>query len=71
MADWAREHVPRAEDTVRIDFYLLDGPFAVVHRVALNEHGSPFDDPATCGIAMEGPGVLALAELPPECLLGA
>jgi hypothetical protein len=47
---------------------LLDAPFAVVYRYALNEDGHKYIDPATGYAAVEPPVVVPLAELPPEHL---
>lgn len=67
-AEWAGEHIPRADATYRIDFYLIDAPFAVVHRYKLSETGRKYcvsGEPAR-----EEPVIVPLAELPPARLLG-
>lgn len=73
-AEWAKAHIPRVNDTYRVEFYLLDTPFAVVHRFAVNAEGLKYAighlarldnrEPAT-----EPPVIVPLAELPPEHLL--
>jgi hypothetical protein len=65
---WSTRHVPRARDTYRIEFYLLDVPFAVLHRYAVNAGGHKFTDPATNEPSTEEPVRLTLGELPPEHL---
>ena len=64
-ACWMVGHIERARDTVRIEFYVFDGPFAVVRRVT-----GRFDlDRATGEPEREPPVIVPLAELPPEHLL--
>lgn len=68
MRDWAKAHIERVNDTVRLDFYLLDGPFAVAYRVRRDEDGKLIFDQSTQGAVTET-AVQPLAELPPEHLL--
>lgn len=68
--DWAKAHMQRPGDTCYAEFYLVDAPFAVLHRVKRNENGRAYLDPFTGGVAMEQPAVQALTELPPAHLLG-
>ena len=70
-SEWAKEHLPRAADTFLAAFYLIDAPFAVVHRVRRNENGRAYTDPATGEIATEPPATVMLDELPPAHLLEA
>ena len=67
---WAKAHMLRPGDTVRIDFFLFDAPFAVAYRIRRNEDGRPYTDPDTGDIAMEPPAMQVLDELPPAHLLG-
>jgi len=68
---WAERHgVVKSEDRVyRIEFYLVDAPFAIVYRYALNEDGMVPVDAETGGPATEPPALLPLGELPPAHLL--
>jgi len=65
---WAVEHLPHAGDILLAEFYLIDAPFAIVHRVRRNEDGRVHNDPATGELAMEPPATVMLSELPPEHL---
>jgi hypothetical protein len=65
---WAKEHIGRTEDTHRIDFCLLDAPFAVVHRYARNGDGYKHNGPGG-KIATEPPVIVPLDGLPPAHLL--
>ena len=65
---WAGEHIPRRNDTYRVEFYLLDAPFAVVYRYERDEDGYKHNGPDG-EIATEPPVVVPLTELPPEHLL--
>lgn len=67
--DWAAAHFPDVNRTVRAEFYLVDVPFAVLHRFAKNEDGQLFLDPATGNPAWDDPVRLMLAELPPGHLM--
>lgn len=67
---WAQAHIHGAVWTTRVEFYLLDAAFAVVHRLAVGENGKPYMDPETGEAAMDAPAVVPLAELPPAHLLG-
>lgn len=67
---WAKAHIRRADDTYRVEFYLLDAPFGIVHRHARNADGHIFEDPGTGDVAHEDPVVQMLTDLPPAHLLG-
>ena len=62
---WVAEHLGRAEMTTRVEFFLVDAPFAVAHRFAQDASGRPFVDLATGEPAMEKPATQLLDELPP------
>jgi hypothetical protein len=66
---WAVANIRNADSTFRIDFYLVDAPFAVVYRDSRDEAGKLFTDPATGEIARDEPVVQLLTELPPSHLL--
>jgi hypothetical protein len=66
---WAGQHIPGRNEAYRIEFYLLDGPYAVVSRYALNADGLKYADPETGGATTEPPVIVPLAELPPARLL--
>ena len=53
----------------RVEFYLVDEPFAVLRRFAVNEDGYVVHDPETDGPKKEDPVVRMLGELPPAHLL--
>lgn len=55
--------------TRRIEFYLLDGPFAVLHRFALNADGYKYAAEPGGDPVMDEPVVVPLAELPPKHLM--
>lgn len=57
--------------TYRIEFYLVDAPFARVYRYALNDGGRLFIQPATGRPALAEPVTVLLDELPPAELLEA
>jgi hypothetical protein len=67
---WAMAHIDDAVSTYRVEFFLVDAPFAVVWRYKRNEQGRCFTDPATGEIACAEPVVQMLDELPPARLLG-
>lgn len=67
-AEWAGEHIPQPNATYRVDFYLADAPFAVVHRYKLNENGRKYQ--VNGEPVREDPAIMPLAELPPDRLLG-
>lgn len=67
---WAKAHIRRADDTYRVEFYLLDAPFGILHRHARDADGQIFVDPETEEVAVEEPVVQMLAELPAAHLLG-
>ncbi len=61
-AAWARENLPRSSDTVLAEFYLIDAPFAIVHRLRCGEDGKIRGD-------LEPPATVMLADMPPAHLL--
>ncbi|SRR5579871_3152661 len=67
-AAWANAFIPRPNDTYLAEFYLIDGPVAVLHRYARDERGrvvaGPDGEPAR-----EERAVVALSELPPDHLM--
>jgi hypothetical protein len=65
---WTVEHCGADEDTRRIEFFLMDAPFARVHRYALDAAGRRYLDPATDEIAEQPPVTVILNELPPAHL---
>lgn len=65
--EWAQEHIREPNSTYRVDFYLFDGPFAVVHRYARDEDGRLYGDGAEP--VKLPPVVQPLDELPPAHLL--
>jgi hypothetical protein len=67
-ADWAVANLERAGDTYLVEFYLIDLPFAVLHRVRRNEHGRPYLDALTGELAVELPATQLLGSLPPAHL---
>lgn len=67
--EWARENIPDANVVYRVEFYLPDAPFAVLHRYKRNADGFKYQDPETDSIAIEVPVIVPLTELPPERLL--
>jgi hypothetical protein len=67
---WAPAHIADANSTYRVEFFLVDAPFAVVWRYKRNENGRCYTDPATGDIASADPVVQMLDELPPDHLLG-
>lgn len=67
---WAVKHIADANSTYRAEFYLIDGPFAVLYRYVRDETGhvsvtEPDGEPVTAE-----PVVQALDELPAAHLLG-
>jgi hypothetical protein len=69
---WAVKHLGQevANRTVRVDFHLLDAPFAVLYQVVTNEDGHKLVNPETGGLWLAEPVVQVLDELPPAHLLG-
>jgi hypothetical protein len=57
-----------AADVCRVEFYVLDAPFAVVTRHKRNPDGFKFTNPRTSEIT-GAPVIVPLAELPPAHLL--
>jgi hypothetical protein len=70
ISKWAVAHIADANSTYRVEFFLVDAPFAVVCRYTRNDHGHCFTDPETGDIARDEPVVQVLDELPPTHLLG-
>lgn len=68
-AEWARERLGDPAFIYRAEFYLLDGPFAVVHCYARGADGFKYQDAETGSIAVEPPAIVPLGELPPAHLL--
>jgi hypothetical protein len=66
---WAIANTGPARDIYRIEFHLIDAPFAVVYRYKRNGDGFKYQDPETDSIATEPPVIVPLAELPPAHLL--
>lgn len=70
MAWWIQQRLTEySSDIYRIEFYLLDAPFAVVHKYAPQGEGFKYHDPATGQAAIEPPVLVPLCELPPAHLL--
>lgn len=69
---WAEQHIDRARDALRAEFYALDdGPVARVRYYARNADGRKHHDPVTRQPALEPERVIVpLSELPPAHLLG-
>jgi hypothetical protein len=67
---WVVSNFERARDVFRIEFYVLDAPFAIVHRYCRDENGHGYYDPEPDSRAAELPVVQMLDELPPAHLLG-
>jgi hypothetical protein len=68
VSKWAIEHLDAAGDIILAEFYLIDAPFAIVHRLRRNENGRAYTDPETGELAKEPPATVMLDELPPEHL---
>ena len=69
--EWARRHLGDPAFIYRVEIYLLDSPFAVVHSYARNANGYKYHDPDEDGPAKLEPVVVPLDELPPAHLLKA
>jgi hypothetical protein len=54
-----------ARDAYRVEFYMLDAPFAIVHTFRCNGDGQRYADPAADGPAVNEPVTVMLSELPP------
>ncbi len=65
---WAKANVPRVNDTIRLDFYLLAAPFAVAYRIKSDVRGKLAQLP-TGEPMLDEPVIVPLDELPPERLL--
>ena len=66
---WNVGHLPdQGNDTYRLEFYLVDAPFAKAYRYAVNDQGRRYMDPATDEPAVEEPVIVLLSELPPPHL---
>jgi hypothetical protein len=68
--NWAKERIPDRDTTYLVEFYLLDAPFALVHRYKLREDGRGVVVGPDGEAVTEPPAVVPLAELPPAHLLG-
>lgn len=67
--EWNATHLPgQGDDTYRLEFYLVDAPFAVAYRYATNDKGHRYIDPATGHPAVEKPVTVVLSDLPPPHL---
>lgn len=66
---WAGEHIRDALRTYRVEFHLLDAPFAVVYRYALDDSGHVFAQLPDQEAVTEAPVFQALDDLPPLHLL--
>jgi hypothetical protein len=64
---WARRYIELLPETFRIEFYLLDGPFAVVHRYQVNADG--FRWRLNGAPAEKDLEIVTLPELPPADFL--
>jgi hypothetical protein len=73
---WLDEHGLPAWKMYRVEFWLVDAPFALIFCYALNETGfprripcpgGPHDHPG-CGLAREEPRTVPLADFPPRDL---
>jgi hypothetical protein len=67
--EWAARHINDPNSTFRVEFYLVDAPFAVLYRYAENDEGRRYMNPETDEPATEEPVVQMLDELPPRRLL--
>jgi len=65
---WVDEHLGRAVVTTRVEFFLIDAPFAKAYRFALDASGRPFLGPDG-EPAMEDAVEQLLDALPPAHLL--
>jgi hypothetical protein len=65
--EWAQARISGAEDTYRVEFYLVDAPFAKAFRYLDNAEGRRYIDPATGEPAMAEVTIM-LSDLPPEHL---
>lgn len=66
-ADWATGHIGGTRFIRRIDFHLIDAPFAIVTRYKRTGSGAKYAENGEP--ALEDPAIITLAELPPEHLL--
>lgn len=66
-AAWARANLPRSEDIMLAEFYLIDAPFAIVHRIGRDEDGKIRS--SETGQILEPPATVILDDLPPAHLL--
>jgi hypothetical protein len=66
---WLEENVPELSTRViRVEFHLIDVPFAIVTRYELNERGA-ISIGGDGRALISDPVTVVLRELPPECLL--
>lgn len=63
ISEWATEHIPDVYATYRVEFFLIDAPFA------RNEDGELYLDVTGKSAATAEPDTLLLSELPPRHLL--
>jgi hypothetical protein len=66
---WAARHIQEPRITFRIEFYLIDAPFAVVYRYIRDEEDRLMHDPATGRPRATEPVIQMLDELPPAHLM--
>lgn len=71
---WARQNIPRVNDTYRVEFFVTDMPFAIAYRYAVNAEGrkyaiAEYSFVADGEPAREPPVIVPLDELPPAHLL--
>lgn len=67
--EWAKANIPDAGSTYRVEFALLDAPFAIVYRHARNDEGRVIFDVIANGPATDPPVIVPLTELPAARLL--
>lgn len=69
---WAKAHIPDADTTYRIEFFLVDAPFAVVYRYAAKDPWTlQYQLSVLRDATTDEPVVVPLAELPPPEILAA
>jgi len=67
-SQWGKDHDLPVGDLYRIEFYLLDTPFATLFAYARDDSGHPYVDPDTHSAALAEPVTKILDELPPDHL---
>ena len=80
-SQWLRDHRVPVDHTYRVEFYLIDMPFARVFSYHVNEDGRHHWDHGhnpqgcgpghLCGVCRHPPSDVPLSELPPGVLCGA